>query len=102
MIKENDNVETNEEIASPDVVTSTEEKKVSKPIENSNEPYVIGYVNADKVYVRKEPRDHGGVLYILKKNKAVIINPKSSTDEYYLISVESVVGYVKKDLITLK
>lgn len=94
--KEKPMIEETEEITK-----SVEKIESASPVKKSNK-YIVGIANKNGVFVRKEADGESDILYILKKDKAVIVDPNTLSDNYYRVTVESVIGYASKNEITIK
>ena len=63
-------------------------------------PFIFGHAIKDGVRLLKEPDEYADTLYVLQKDEAVIIDPNTDTDNYYLVTVRNVSGYIlKTDII---
>jgi len=93
----------NEEISLSEIVENEEDKKILEPVKKVNKVghYIIGIANANNVYVRKEPDKYSEIVYILKNGATVTIDPNDETYDYFKVTVESVVGYVLKEFISI-
>ena len=78
-----------------------EKTETPRPVKKANK-YIVGIANKNTVFVRKEANDDSDILYILKKDKAVIIDPNTLDDKYYRVTIDSIIGFVIRDQITIK
>lgn len=93
-----------ENITLSEIVDNETDKKilepVIKPVKKSSK-YILGKALADHTFVRKEADYESEIVYFLKKDKVVTINPDFESEEFYKVTADSAVGYVPKDEIAL-
>lgn len=85
-----------------EIVENEEDKKILEPVKNTVSSIVIGYVIADRAFVRSEPNNNSDILCILKKNETLAVDSSSIGQDYYMVTVKSIIGYVAKTQITIK
>jgi hypothetical protein len=61
--------------------------------------YSFGHAAVSNVPVKTEPDKYGDVKYLLHLDETVIIDPNGGTEDYYLVTVNGITGYVPKALI---
>ena len=86
------------EMSLADIVTDPKDKKILEPAKK-NGPMTMGTVISDKGFVRKEPDKYSDLLIILKKGKSVVVSGESG--DYYKVSVDSIVGYIRKSKLSV-
>jgi len=47
----------------------------------------------------KEPEKYAEILYLMTENETVIVDPNGGTDDYYMVTVNGIVGYVLKSSV---
>jgi hypothetical protein len=57
------------------------------------------HVISNNTPLLKEPDPESEIMYFMRENETVIVDSKGSTDNYYMITVNGLVGYVLKDLV---
>ena len=90
------------EMSIADIVTNEEDKKILEPVKPKKKKIVIGVVNCDQLFLREEPDRESDALYVLSKGEGVAIDMDNSTDAFYKVTANSLVGYCVKEFITIK
>lgn len=61
---------------------------------------IIGVTTVD-LKLREEPDAESDILYVIPKGKPVIIIEDGSTEEFYKVNIEGLVGYCVKKFISM-
>jgi regulator of RNase E activity RraA len=98
-------IEPEENITLADIVETEEDKKILEPVVEKpveNKPlYIVGKAIPVNLYVRKEPDTRSDIILFMKKGDTAVIDVNGSTKDYYMITANSVIGYVPKDQLNI-
>jgi uncharacterized protein YgiM (DUF1202 family) len=85
-----------------DTVASDVEEPIVEEIKpKKSKKMLIGKVIGGTLNLRAEPDSDSDIIYVLKNGDAVIIDTEGSTDKYYKVTVNGLIGYCVRSFITV-
>lgn len=85
-----------------DAVTSDVEEPVVEEIKpKKSKKMLIGKVIGGTLNLRAEPDSDSDIIHILQNGDAVIIDVEGSTDKFYKVTVDGLVGYCVRNFVTV-
>lgn len=83
------------------VAPDVEEPVVEEIKLKKSKKMLIGKVIGGTLNLRTEPDSDSDVIHILKNGDAVIIDVEGSTDKFYKVTVDGLVGYCVRSFVTV-
>lgn len=85
-----------------DTVTSDVEEPIVEEIKpKKSKKMLIGKVIGGTLNLRAEPDSDSEIIHILQNDDAVIIDVEGSTDKFYKVTVDGLVGYCIRSFVTV-
>ena len=85
-----------------DTVAPDVEEPVAEDIKpKKSKKMTIGKVIGGSLNLRAEPDSDSDVIYVLQNNDAVIVDVDSSTDGFYKVTANGLVGYCVRNFIAI-
>ena len=85
-----------------DTVTSDVEEPIVEEIKpKKSKKMLIGKVIGGTLNLRAEPDSDSDIIYVLKNGDAVIIDIEGSTDKYYKVTANDLIGYCVRSFVTV-
>ena len=85
-----------------DTVAPDVEEPVAEDIKpKKSKKMTIGKVIGGSLNLRAEPDSDSDVIYVLQNNDAVIVDVDSSTDSFYKVTANGLVGYCVRNFIAI-
>lgn len=85
-----------------DTVTSDVEEPIVEEIKpKKSKKMLIGKVIGGTLNLRSEPDPDSEIIYVLQSDDAVIIDTEGSTDNYYKVTANGMIGYCVRNFIAI-
>lgn len=83
------------------IASETEEPIVEEIKPKKSKKMLIGKVIGGTLNLRAEPDSDSEIIHILQNGDAVIIDVEGSTDKFYKVTVDGLIGYCVRSFIVV-
>lgn len=92
----------NKDLIELDTIASEAEEPIVEEIKpKKSKKMLIGKVIGGTLNLRAEPDSDSEIIHILQNGDAVIIDVEGSTDKFYKVTVDGLIGYCVRSFIAV-